>query len=128
MIPFTELVYGLTGVGLFALGVLGALLHRALLGRVLAINVCGAGVFLVFVTLAYRGPSMTPDPVPHALVLTGIVVAISATALAIALGRRLRDRPPGYKPEMNAEDRSVSTRPREGGATFERSGPSSDDE
>jgi len=29
------------------------------------------------------------DPVPHALVLTGIVVAVSATAMALALGRRL---------------------------------------
>jgi multicomponent Na+:H+ antiporter subunit C len=27
--------------------------------------------------------------VPHALVLTGIVVAVSATALALALARRL---------------------------------------
>jgi multicomponent Na+:H+ antiporter subunit C len=88
---FTEIVYGLTGVGLFALGLNGALVHRAFLGRVIGINICGAGVFLVFVTIAYRGPSLAPDPVPHALVLTGIVVAVSATALALALGRRLRD-------------------------------------
>ena len=86
-----EVIYGLTGVVLFALGLRGALLHRSLLGRVLAINICGAGVFLVFVALAYRGSELTPDPVPHALVLTGIVVAVSATALALALGRRLRE-------------------------------------
>jgi multicomponent Na+:H+ antiporter subunit C len=30
--------------------------------------------------------------VPHALVLTGIVVAVSATALGVALGRRLGER------------------------------------
>ncbi len=87
----TAIIYGLTGVVLFALGVRGALLHRSLLGRVLSINVCGAGVFLLFVTLAYRGWELPPDPVPHALVLTGIVVAVSATALALALGRRLRE-------------------------------------
>lgn len=87
----TAIIYGLAGVALFALGVRGALLHRSLLGRVLSINVCGAGVFLVFVTLAYRGWELPPDPVPHALVLTGIVVAVSATALALALGRRLRE-------------------------------------
>jgi multicomponent Na+:H+ antiporter subunit C len=86
---YTETIYGLTGAALFALGVRGALVHRHLLGRVLAINVCGAGVFLVLVALAYRGPVLAPDPVPHALVLTGIVVAVSATALALALGRRL---------------------------------------
>lgn len=89
--PLTEFICGLAGVGLFALGVRGALLHRSLLGRVLSINACGAGVFLVFVTLAYRGWYLPPDPVPHALVLTGIVVAVSATALALALGRRLRE-------------------------------------
>ena len=30
-----------------------------------------------------------PDPVPHAMVLTGIVVAVSATALALALACRI---------------------------------------
>lgn len=87
---FPELVYSLVGVALFALGARGSLLHRSLLGRVLAINVCGAGIFLIFIALAYRGWDLPPDPVPHALVLTGIVVAVSATALALALGRRLR--------------------------------------
>jgi len=29
------------------------------------------------------------DPVPQAMVLTGIVVAVAATALALALARRL---------------------------------------
>ena len=85
----TTLIFSLTGIGLFALGLRGALLQTALLGRVLAINVCGAGLFLVLVSLAYRGPSGAPDPLPHALVLTGIVVAVSATALALALGRQL---------------------------------------
>ena len=88
---FTEVVYGLVGIALFALGLCGALLHTALLGRVISLNICGTGVFLVFVTLAYRGPGEVPDAVPHALVLTGIVVAVSATALALALGRRLRE-------------------------------------
>lgn len=90
MLP-AEVIYGLAGLGLFALGLRGALLHGTLLGQILAINVCGAGVFLVLVTVAYRGPSSVPDPVPHALVLTGIVVAVSATALALALDRRLRE-------------------------------------
>ena len=30
-----------------------------------------------------------PDPVPQAMVLTGIVVAVAATALALALVRKL---------------------------------------
>jgi len=87
----TGLIYNMAGVALFALGLRAAVLHRALLGRVLAINVCGAGVFMVFVALAYQGPGQVADAVPHALVLTGIVVAVSATALALALGRSLRE-------------------------------------
>jgi len=86
-----QMIYGITGVGLFALGLRAALLHRWILGRVLALNVCGSGVFLILVALAYRGPGAAPDPVPHALVLTGIVVAVSATALALTLGRHMRD-------------------------------------
>jgi multicomponent Na+:H+ antiporter subunit C len=89
--PFATILYCLVGAALFTLGLRGALLQPSLLGRVLAINVCGAGVFLVFVAVAYRGPGLAPDPVPHALVLTGIVVAVSATALAVALGRRLAE-------------------------------------
>lgn len=84
-------VFGLAGVALFVIGVRGALLQATLLARVLAINVSGAGVFLMFVAIAYRGATLPPDPVPHALVLTGIVVAVSATALALALARRLAE-------------------------------------
>ena len=65
--------------------------RASLLRRVLAINIAGAGLFLVLIAVAYRGAENLPDPVPHALVLTGIVVAFSATALALALGRRLRE-------------------------------------
>lgn len=87
----TEVIFGLTGVGLFTLGLRGALTHASALARILAINVCGAGVFLMFVVIAHHTPGSAADPVPHALVLTGIVVAVSATALALALGRRLKE-------------------------------------
>ncbi|MEW7975715.1 MAG: NADH-quinone oxidoreductase subunit K [Candidatus Thiodiazotropha endolucinida] len=85
------LIYALTGAVLFMLGVRSTLLRDSLLPRILGLNVSGAGIFLIFVSLAYRGDSMPTDPIPHALVLTGLVVAISATALALALNRRLRE-------------------------------------
>ncbi|MNC39829.1 putative monovalent cation/H+ antiporter subunit C [compost metagenome] len=47
----------------------------------------GSGAFLVLVGLAQRHD--VADPVPQAMVLTGIVVAVAATALALALARRL---------------------------------------
>ena len=85
----TQILYALTGCVIVALGLRGALLHASLLLRIVAINVMGAGVFMLLIAVAYRGPGLPPDPVPHALVLTGIVVAVSATALALALARRL---------------------------------------
>lgn len=85
----TQILYALTGCVIAALGLRGALLHASLLQRIMAINVMGAGVFMLLIAVAYRGPGLPPDPLPHALVLTGIVVAVSATALALALARRL---------------------------------------
>ncbi len=85
----TEWLYLLTGSLIMALGMRSALINAQLLQRLIAVNIMGAGVFLILITVAYRGPAQTPDPLPHALVLTGIVVAVSATALALALARRL---------------------------------------
>ena len=83
------LVYALTGTALFVLGVAGLILQPHLLRKILAFNIMGSGIFLVLVGLAQRAG--TPDPVPQAMVLTGIVVAIAATALALALARQLLD-------------------------------------
>jgi multicomponent Na+:H+ antiporter subunit C len=88
-----QVLYALTGCLIMALGLRTALLHASLLRRVVAINVMGTGVFMILLAIAYRGPGLAPDPVPHALVLTGIVVAVSATALALALARRLNAEP-----------------------------------
>jgi multicomponent Na+:H+ antiporter subunit C len=80
------LIYALGGAGLCAIGLLGFALLRHILRRLMAFNVIGSGVFLLLVGLAQsRGG---PDPVPQALVLTGIVVAVAATALAVVLMRR----------------------------------------
>ncbi len=87
--------YALVGAGLFSGGLLGLLLHRHLLRRIVALNLMGTGVFLIFVALARRA-GVPPDPVPHAMVLTGLVVSVSATALGLVLiGRvqRLHGRP-----------------------------------
>lgn len=80
------LIYALTGVLLFVLGVGGVILLDHALRRVLAFNVMGSGAFLVLVGLAQRHGGA--DPVPQAMVLTGIVVAVASTALALALIRR----------------------------------------
>lgn len=82
-------LYALTGIALFGIGFYSMVVHAHPLRKVLAVNVMGSGVFLVFVALAYRAPDRPPDPVPHAMVLTGVVVAVSATAVALSLVRRI---------------------------------------
>ena len=78
--------YALVGIGLFSLGLFALIVEQHLLRKILSLNVMGSGVFLVLAGLAKRtGVASPPDPVPHAMVITGIVVAISATALALAM-------------------------------------------
>lgn len=81
------LIFALTGVVLFCLGLYGLVMRTHLLRKIVAFNIMGSGSFLVLVGLAQRGGQV--DPVPHALVLTGIVVAVSATAFALILMRQL---------------------------------------
>jgi multicomponent Na+:H+ antiporter subunit C len=82
-------LYAICGAVLFGIGFYGAVFCRHLVRKVMALNLMGAGVFLVLIGLAARTPSGPPDPVPQAMVLTGIVVSVSATALMLALIRRL---------------------------------------
>ena len=73
------------------LGLYGVIARCEVLRKILAFNVLGTGVFLLFGVFARRGAEagLLADPVPQALVITGIVVAFSATALAVALLIRL---------------------------------------
>ncbi|GAB3472232.1 NADH-quinone oxidoreductase subunit K [Azotobacter salinestris] len=78
------------GAALWLLGLFGLLGLRDTLRRIIAVNLMGSGVFLVLIALAAR---VTPtDPLLQALVVTGLVVAISATALALRLGGAARGR------------------------------------
>ena len=81
-------LFGLTGAALVALGLYGLVTQPALLRKILAFNLLGGGVFLIFGVVARRGVP-GPDPVPQALVITGLVVAFAATALALVLVLRM---------------------------------------
>ena len=82
------LLYALAGALLFAFGTYGLLVRRHLIHKVIAANFMGGGVFLVLVGLGRRTSSGVTDPVPQAMVLTGIVVTVALTALALALVKR----------------------------------------
>lgn len=83
------LLYTLTGTTLFAVGLYALIAYTNLVRKILALNVMGSAIFLLLVAVAYRNRAAAPDAVPQAMVLTGIVVAVSATALALALARRI---------------------------------------
>jgi multicomponent Na+:H+ antiporter subunit C len=80
-------MFGYCGAMLVGLGLFGLVTNPEILRKILAFNVLGSGVFLLFGVIARRGAAagLGADPVPQALVITGIVVAFSATAMAVAL-------------------------------------------
>ena len=87
----TATLFGLCAAVIIGLGVYGLMVNPHPLRKILSFNVIGSGVFLLFGAIARRGAvaGLDGDPVPQALLITGIVVAFSATALAVALLLRL---------------------------------------
>ena len=84
-------VFGLCAAVAIGLGLYGLITNPQPLRKILAFNLIGGGVFLLFGAVARRGAAagLGGDPVPQALVITGLVVAFAATALAVALLLRL---------------------------------------
>ncbi len=84
----TVMLYPLAGALIFGIGVYGLLSRTHLLHKVIAANFLGSGAFLVLIGLGGRTADGVPDPVPQAMVLTGIVVTVALTAVALALIKR----------------------------------------
>ena len=86
-------LFGLCAAVLVGVGLYGLVVQPHPLRKILAFNVVGSGVFLLFGVIARRGAGagFGGDPVPQALLITGIVVAFSATALAVSLLLRLHE-------------------------------------
>nr|WP_205628385.1 cation:proton antiporter subunit C [Haloprofundus marisrubri] len=71
--------------------------NRNLVKKVIGMNIFQTGIFLFFITSAYREGGSPPivgsggeaatyvSPLPHVLILTAIVVGVSLTAVALAL-------------------------------------------
>ena len=96
---FVELLL-FAGVLIFAIGVVVHLVVRDLIRRIVTLNVASGGVMVVLLALADRGgEDAAPDPVPQALVLTGIVVMAAITGLALALARRIETTDAENEPE-----------------------------
>jgi multicomponent Na+:H+ antiporter subunit C len=86
-----ETLFALAACGLVGIGLYGLIVQPHPLRKLVAFNVMGTGVFVIFGSLAKRGAAagMAADPVPQALLITAIVVAFAATAVTVALLLRL---------------------------------------
>ena len=89
------------GVLLFVIGVLIVLTKSNLFKKLIGINIMESSIFIMFVGAGYIRGGAVPilngagqksvyiNPLPSALMLTGIVVSVSVTAFALALIIRL---------------------------------------
>ena len=96
-----EQQFYVTAVLQFSVGLAALLLHPNLIKKIIGLNLMDTAVFLFLAAMGYvdggKAPMVEPgaeaaayiNPVPGGLVLTGIVVAVSTTALFLALTHRL---------------------------------------
>ena len=80
-------LFGLCAAILVGIGVYGMIASPQPLRKIVAFNVVGNGIFVLVGAIAYRGAGAGwgGDPVPQALLITGLVVAFCATALVVTL-------------------------------------------
>ena len=90
---------------LFAIGFATLLFQRNLVKKIIGLNIMDTGLFLFLTSMGYIEGRKAPiiqdeildasqyiNPVPAGLVLTGIVVSVSVTAVMLALSVRLYKR------------------------------------
>jgi multicomponent Na+:H+ antiporter subunit C len=83
---------------LLLIGLHGMLLRNNLIKKLMAMNVLQVAVIMFFISLAVKNGATAPiemhgvtavaayiNPLPHALMLTAIVVGVSTTGVALAL-------------------------------------------
>lgn len=82
---------------LFCIGLYTVIVRRNIIKKLIGLNIMETSVFFFYISLGYLDGGIAPirvggadptrmvNPIPQALILTGIVVAVSVTALALAL-------------------------------------------
>jgi multicomponent Na+:H+ antiporter subunit C len=100
---FTHLAYWLSGA-LLLIGLYGMLVAPNLVRKLMGMNILQTAVIVFFLTLAAKTGGQPPiavhdetpaarqfvNPLPHALMLTAIVVGVSTTGVALALAIRIQ--------------------------------------
>ena len=83
-------IFAVAAVVVFCMALYGLIAYAHLIRKIMALNIMGSAVFLFFGAMARRGDPEVTDPVPQAMVITGIVVAVAATAFAVSLAKRIQ--------------------------------------
>ena len=99
----TKGIYSLVLILLF-LGLYGMIVSKNYMKKMMAMNVMQVAVILFFLCFAQKEGGMIPilngvttdpnlyiNPLPHALMLTAIVVSLGTTGVAIALLMRIKE-------------------------------------
>lgn len=87
---------------LFGIGFTTLLLHRNLVKKIIGLNIMDTAVYFFLASMGYIDGRLAPiltdgvtdmeayiNPIPSGLVLTGIVVSVSVTAMMLALTVRI---------------------------------------
>ena len=86
---------------LFCVGFYTLIMRRNVIKKIIGLNIMETSVFLFLVSIGYLEGGIAPivvpgaeplkmvNPIPQALILTGIVIAVSTTALALSLAIKL---------------------------------------
>jgi multicomponent Na+:H+ antiporter subunit C len=82
---------------LFCIGLYSVIVQKNIIKKIIGLNIMETSVFFFLVSLGYLKNGVAPiygagvephqmvNPIPQALILTGIVVAVSTTAVALSL-------------------------------------------
>ena len=87
---------------LFGIGFTTLLLHKNMIKKIIGLNIMDTAIYLFLAAMGYVDGRLAPivengvtdadayiNPIPSGLVLTGIVVSVSVTALMLSLTIRL---------------------------------------
>ena len=97
--------YETAAVILFGIGLTTLLLHKNMIKKIMGVNIMDTAIYLFLTSKGYIVGRLAPivvndnlrvetyvNPIPSGLVLTGIVVSVSVTALMLAITVRLYKR------------------------------------
>ena len=98
----TENYLAVVSMVLFGIGFGNLLIQKNLIKKIIGLNIMDTAVYLLLASMGYISGRLAPitvdgdtsasryiNPIPSGLVLTGIVVSVSVTALMLALTVRL---------------------------------------